>query len=109
MEYPHQSDGTEDDPGGRGETFPGLPGGLVPGGRIVAESRRYRHRRRFSGPAAKVGPAAPAAERFIEPTAKKTAFLHFVMAPFGLWPQVAVRQVHLTAPGPRGGERDFRG
>ena len=31
MEYPHQSDGTEDGPGGGGETFPGLPGGLVPG------------------------------------------------------------------------------
>ena len=33
----------------------------------------------------------------IEPTGKKTAFLHFVMAQLGL-SDVEVRQVHLTAP-----------
>ncbi len=33
----------------------------------------------------------------VEPTGKKTAFLHYVIAHLGL-PNVEVRQVHLTAP-----------
>ena len=43
----------------------------------------------------------------IEPTAKKTAFLHFVIAHLGLT-EVEVRQVHLTAPEARAGGRYFK-
>ena len=44
----------------------------------------------------------------IEPTAKKTAFLHFIMAHLGLT-DVEVRQVHLTAAAAQGWGPSFQG